>query len=127
MAKACASQIAPGEYFSKSEHIYFTFGGYPHSKKFHRNCIEILKILGQMRPTQYLLKQVLGNVGRAERLPSGTDGQKWPWDAHGPVGTRCLVLSGIEKKYDLPYSAPNGPERERLGVGRLRGSISTFT
>ena len=42
-----------------------------------------------------------GNVGRAERLLSGTDGQKWTWDAHGPVGTRCLELSGIEKKYDL--------------------------
>jgi len=64
-------------------------------------------------------------LGRAERLLSGTDGQKWSWDAHGPVGTRCLVLSGIEKKYDLPYSAPNGPERERLGVGRLRGSTGT--
>ena len=46
-------------------------------------------------------RRFLGNVRRAERLLSGTDGQKWPWDAHGPVATRCLLLSGIEKKYDL--------------------------
>jgi hypothetical protein len=41
-------------------------------------------------------------VGRAERLLSGTDGQKWPWDSHRPMSSHCLVLSGMEKKYDVP-------------------------